>query len=39
MPVGAMTFDVDFLVSLLEIIGVNLILSGDNVVVIALACR
>ena len=34
-----MTFDVDFLVSLLEIIGVNLILSGDNVVVIALACR
>lgn len=36
---GAMTFDADFLVSLLEIIGVNIILSGDNAVVIALACR
>ncbi len=33
------TFNTDFLVSLLEIIGVNIVLSGDNAVVIALACR
>ncbi|MHB1217518.1 MAG: TerC family protein [Alphaproteobacteria bacterium] len=35
----SVAFNVDFLVSLLEIIGVNIILSGDNAVVIALACR
>jgi YjbE family integral membrane protein len=34
-----MTFDSAFLLGLLEIIGVNIILSGDNAVVIALACR
>ena len=33
------TLNADFLVSLLEIIGVNIILSGDNAIVIALACR
>lgn len=39
MPVGSFAFNADFLVSLLEIVGVNIILSGDNAVVIALACR
>ncbi len=31
--------DLAFFVALLEIIGINIILSGDNAVVIALACR
>ena len=31
--------DLVFFVALLEIIGINIILSGDNAVVIALACR
>ena len=35
----SVTLNADFLISLLEIIGVNIILSGDNAVVIALACR
>lgn len=34
-----MEFDAAFWVALLKIIGVNIILSGDNAVVIALACR
>src|SRR4051812_1207985 len=34
-----MSFDAQFWVALLQIIGVNIILSGDNAVVIALACR
>ena len=32
-------FDVQFWTALLQIIGVNIILSGDNAIVIALACR
>ena len=31
--------DVAFLIALMQIIGINIILSGDNAVVIALACR
>lgn len=34
-----MTFDLSFLVGLIQIIGIDIILSGDNAVVIALACR
>jgi YjbE family integral membrane protein len=34
-----MTFDSQFFVSLLQIIWIDLLLSGDNAVVIALACR
>src|SRR5258706_12525857 len=34
-----MTLDAQFGVALLQILGVNIILSGDNTVVIALACR
>ena len=34
-----MILDSDFWLGLLEIIGVNIVLSGDNAVVIALACR
>ena len=34
-----MTFDAAFWTALGQIIGVNIILSGDNAVVIALACR
>ncbi|MSO76922.1 MAG: TerC family protein [Alphaproteobacteria bacterium] len=34
-----MLFEVSFWLALLEIIGVNIILSGDNALVIALACR
>ncbi len=33
------TFDTSFWLALLQIIGVNIVLSGDNAVVIALACR
>ena len=33
------TLDAAFFVALLKIIGINIILSGDNAVVIALACR
>jgi predicted tellurium resistance membrane protein TerC len=29
----------DFWVALMQIIGINIVLSGDNAVVIALACR
>src|SRR6516225_6088430 len=31
--------DADFAIGMLRIIGVNIVLSGDNAVVIALACR
>lgn len=34
-----MTFDAQFLTSVLQIIWIDLLLSGDNAVVIALACR
>lgn len=34
-----MEFDAHFWLALLQIIGINIILSGDNAVVIALACR
>lgn len=34
-----MTFDLPFLIGLLQIIGIDILLSGDNAVVIALACR
>jgi YjbE family integral membrane protein len=34
-----MGVDADFVVTILRIIGINIILSGDNAVVIALACR
>lgn len=34
-----MEFDAQFWLALLQIIGINIILSGDNAVVIALACR
>jgi YjbE family integral membrane protein len=34
-----MGFDTASLIALLEIIGINIVLSGDNAVVIALACR
>jgi YjbE family integral membrane protein len=35
----AMGLDADLVVTVLRIIGINIILSGDNAVVIALACR
>lgn len=38
-PLEFTALNADFLISLLEIVGVNLVLSGDNAVVIALACR
>ena len=34
-----MELDAQFWLALLQIIGINIILSGDNAVVIALACR
>jgi len=34
-----MDFDQQFFVALLQIIGINIVLSGDNAIVIALACR
>lgn len=34
-----MTFDLAFLIGLIQIIGIDILLSGDNAVVIALACR
>lgn len=34
-----MGFDIATMIALLEIIGINIVLSGDNAVVIALACR
>ncbi len=33
------TMDTDFLISLLTIIGIDIILGGDNAIVVALACR
>ncbi len=33
------TFDTSFWIALLQIIGIDIVLSGDNAVVIALACR
>jgi YjbE family integral membrane protein len=35
----AMGIDADYALSVLRIIGINIILSGDNAIVIALACR
>lgn len=34
-----MTIDLPFLIGLIQIIGIDILLSGDNAVVIALACR
>lgn len=36
---GLLGMDADYIVSVLRIIGINIILSGDNAIVIALACR
>jgi YjbE family integral membrane protein len=36
---GVIGLDADYIVSVLRIIGINIILSGDNAIVIALACR
>jgi YjbE family integral membrane protein len=36
---GLLGLDADYVVSVLRIIGINIILSGDNAIVIALACR
>ena len=36
---GLLGMDAEYIVSVLRIIGINIILSGDNAIVIALACR
>ena len=36
---GLLGIDADYLLAVLRIIGINIVLSGDNAVVIALACR
>jgi YjbE family integral membrane protein len=36
---GVLGVDADYVVAVLRIIGINIILSGDNAIVIALACR
>jgi YjbE family integral membrane protein len=36
---GLLGMDADYVVAVLRIIGINIILSGDNAIVIALACR
>jgi YjbE family integral membrane protein len=36
---GLLGVDADYVISVLRIIGINIILSGDNAIVIALACR
>jgi YjbE family integral membrane protein len=36
---GLLGLDAEYVVSVLRIIGINIILSGDNAIVIALACR
>ena len=36
---GDTTLDADFFIGLVKIILINVVLSGDNAVVIALACR
>ena len=36
---GILGLDADYLLAVLRIIGINIVLSGDNAIVIALACR
>ena len=36
---GVLGMDADYIVAVLRIIGINIVLSGDNAIVIALACR
>jgi len=36
---GLLGLDADYIVAVLRIIGINIVLSGDNAIVIALACR
>lgn len=36
---GLVGMDADYIVAVLRIIGINIVLSGDNAIVIALACR
>jgi hypothetical protein len=36
---GLLGVDADYVLAVLRIIGINIVLSGDNAVVIALACR
>jgi YjbE family integral membrane protein len=36
---GVLGLDADYLLAVLRIIGINIVLSGDNAIVIALACR